>query len=276
VARLLLSRPSEDWSQWRFAEAEGSFGFPSGAEISAVLLFDANEDERPDLLFATASPDPAGSLRFLLNEGEGRLTEATGPAGLVRKEPVLSLAAADLDLDGFDDLLAGTRALSPDRVFLNQGGTGFREATVSSQGGYLDETVAWAAGDLEGNGSTDLLAVKHDGRVRWLEATGSPARWLRISLPGQPAGTRVEVSARDPDWVLRTTTRRVGVEPILTIGLGAGETIERLEVFDAAGGEALKTLETLEPNRLVEVDLPKRPAKRPVVPMAAPAVAGGK
>jgi hypothetical protein len=66
------------------------------------------------------------------------------------------------------------------------------------------------------------------------------------------------------------------VEPILTIGLGAGETIERLEVFDAAGGEALKTLETLEPNRLVEVDLPKRPAKRPVVPMAAPAVAGGK
>lgn len=275
-ARLLLSRPADDWSQWRFAEAEGKFGFPSGAEVSAALFFDSNQDQRTDLLLATASPDPAGSLRFLLNEGEGRFTEATEAAGLIRKEPVLSLAAADLDLDGFDDLVAGTRALSPDRVFLNQGGTGFREATVSSQGGYLDETVAWATGDLEGNGSTDLLSVKRDGRVRWLEATGSPARWLRIALPGQPAGTRVEVSARDQDWVLRTTTRVIGQEPALTVGVGGGETIERLEVFEAGGKEALKSLEAVEPNRLVVIELPKRPGKRPVVPMTAPAVAGGK
>jgi hypothetical protein len=276
AVRVLLSRPAETWSEWRFADADGNLGFPSGAEISAALLFDGNADQRPDLLLATATPDPSGSLRFLLNEGEGRLAEATDAAGLAGKDPVHSLAAADLDLDGCDDLLLGTGALAPDRVFLNRGGTGFREATVSSQGGYLDETIGWAAGDLEGNGTTDLLAVKRDGRVRWLEATGSSADWIRLALPGQPAGTRVEVSSRDADWVQRTIPFTVGQEPFLTIGLGAGETIERVEIFAAGGTESLKTLEKLEPNRLVVVELPKRPAKRPVVPMTAPAVAGGK
>lgn len=274
--RLLLSRPAHVWSEWRFADTGGNFGFPSGAEVSAALLFDGSEDQRPDLLLATSAPDPSGSLRFLLNDGEGRLSEATEAAGLKASDPVHSLAAADLDLDGCEDLLAGTGALSPDRVFLNHGGTGFREATVSSQGGYLDETTGWAAGDLEGNGTTDLLAVKRDGRVRWLEATGSPARWIRLALPGQPTGTRVEVRTRDADWVLRTVSRTLGQEPFLTVGLGAGETIERLDVFAAGSTESLKTLEKPESNRLVVIELPKRPAKRPVVPMLPPSEEAGK
>src|SRR5690606_38532233 len=275
--RLLLSRPAELWSDWRFEEVEGEFGFASGATVSVATFLDCDNDARPDLVVATAEPAPGeGSLRLLLNAGEGRFADATEAADLDIEEGVLSVGVADLDLDGHEDLLLGTGPLVPDRVFANQGGTGFREVTVAAQGGWLDGTTAWAAADLGGDGGVDLFAVTHEGRVRWLEAAGSSEAWLRVAAPGQPAGTRLVVSVRDADWVVHTFQRRFGEEPILTLGLGGGEIVERLEVYDATGTEPLKTLEKIEPNRLVVVELPKRPAKRAVVPMAAPVVAEGE
>ncbi len=271
-ARLLLSRPAGAWSDWRFEEVAGEFGFASGTPVSAARFFDCDNDARPDLILATAlSGGEEGALRLLLNAGEGGFADATEAAGLEIREGVRSLGVADLDLDGYEDLLLGTGPLVPDRVFANQGGTGFREVTVAAQGGWLGETTAWATADLGGNGGVDLFAVKRDGRVRWLEATGSEDRWLRVAAPGQPAGTRLVVSVRDGDWVVHTFQRRFGEEPVLTLGLGAGEIVERLEIYDATGAGPLKAMEKIEPNQRIVVELPQGPAKRDVVPMAEPA-----
>ena len=269
--QLLLSQPSATWSDWRFVPSDGVFDFPADAPVSAALFFDADNDARPELLLASTSTDPAaGSLRLFHNEGAGAFTDVTEAAGLIHGEAVLSLATADLDLDGYDDLLLGTPALSLNRVFANQGGLGFRPVTVATQGGYLDETLTWVTSDLEGNGTADLLATKGDGSVRWLEATGSGEPWVRLALPGQREGTRLVVTTRDRDWVAHTLTRRLGLEPVLTLGLAGGESIERLEIFSTNGNEAIKTLEDIEPNRLHIVALPKPPLSRAVVPVTAP------
>lgn len=269
--QLLLSQPSANWSDWRFVPSDGVFDFPADAPISDALFFDADNDARPELLLASTSTDPAaGSLRLFHNEGAGAFTDVTESAGLIHGEAVLSLATADLDLDGYDDLLLGTPALSLNRVFANQGGLGFRPVTVAAQGGYLDETHTWVTSDLEGNGTADLLATKGDGSIRWLEATGSGEPWVRLALPGQREGTRLVVTTRDRDWVAHTLTRRLGIEPVVTLGLAGGESIERLEIFPANGNEAIKTLEDIEPNRLHIVALPKQPLSRAVVPVTAP------
>ncbi len=270
--RLLLSQPAAAWSDWRFVTVEGPFGFPGDAPVSAVLFFDIDNDARPELLLASAKSSPeSGSLRLFQFGGAEGGTDITEAAGLMRGEPVLSLAAADLDLDGYDDLLLGTPALSLDRVYANQGGLGFRPVTIAARGGYLDETLAWLSCDLEGNGTADLFSIRADGRVRWLEATGSTEPWLRLALPGQREGTRIVLSTRDRDWVARTITRRLGPEPVLTLGLAGATSIERLEVLPPTGTEPLKTVEGLAPNQLHVITLPQAPLPRAVVPVEAPA-----
>lgn len=269
--RLLLSEPADLWSDWRFIAAEGPFEFPGDATVSAALFWDVDLDTRPELLLASAKTGPdASSLRLLQADEHGTYADITEAAGLTRGEPVLSLAVADLDLDGYEDLFLGTPALSLNRVFANQGGLGFRPITVAVQGGYLDETVALLTSDLGGNGTADCLAVKSDGRVRWLEATGSSEPWLRLALPGQRAGTRLVITTRDRDWVAHTQTRRLGPEPTLTVGLAGGESVEKIEVLPPTGTEVIKSFDSLAPNQMHLLALPKPPLPRAVVPVDAP------
>lgn len=270
--RLLLSQPASVWSDWRFADAAGAFNFPGDAAVSAALFWDVDLDTRPELLLASAKTSPdASSLRLLQADEKGGYADITEAAGLTRGEPVLSLAVADLDLDGYDDLFLGTPALSLNRVFANQGGLGFRPITVAVQGGYLDETVALLSSDLGGNGTADCLSVKSDGRARWLEATGPSEPWLRLALPGQPSGTRISIMTRDRDWVAHTLTRRLGSDSALTVGLAGGESVEKIDVLPATGAEVIKTFDSLSPNQMHLLDLPQTPLPRAVVPVDAPA-----
>ncbi len=267
--RLLLSRPADLWSDWRFEETAGDFDFPAAAAVSSATFLDSDGDGRPDLLLTTAKPSSA-AVKLLRNEGEGRFADVTSAAGLEMDTGVLSAATIDLDLDGYEDLVLGTSALSLDRVFANLGGTGYRDVSIAARGAYLDETISFAAADLFGDGKAKLLAVKRGGGVRCLEVEGAHHRWLRVVLPGQPTGTRLTATVRDRDWVVSTFHRILGEGSALLLGLGDAEVVERLEVRDAAGGETLKTLEKVAPNRSVVVELPKRPAKRAIVPMDAP------
>jgi hypothetical protein len=93
---------------------------------------------------------------------------------------------------------------------------------------------------------------------------------VRLALPGQREGTRLVVTTRDRDWVAHTLNRRLGGEPVLTLGLAGGESIERLEIFPANGTEAIKTVEGLASNQLHVIPLPKPPLPRAVVPVTAP------
>ena len=114
-----------------------------------------------------------------------------------------------------------------------------------------------------------MLYLNESGRVRWLEACGAMDAWLQVTVKGQPPGTRVSLTIRDKDWVLHPLERRLNTESSIMIGIGQADIIERLEVLGPDGGEPLATLEKIEPNREVVIELPKRPKKRAVVPMQA-------
>lgn len=279
--RLYANRPAASWSEWRFEELPVATDSSVGGEVTGAAFFDFDNDGRLDLILAYGEPkaEPAPDqplaaagrfVRLLRNEGEGRFSDVTETSGLDPGGPVTALGIADLDLDGFEDVLLGRPALVPNEAFLNLGGSGFSAISVASGSARLDAPLVYVSADLGGNGSTDLLVLDRSGRLQWLEAAGAPNRWLRLCLPGQPVGTRISLAVRDADWVVQNLERRLGADATLTVGLGSADGVEQIEIRDGIGGEALKVLETVPANDTITVELPKKPLKRAVVPLDTP------
>ena len=278
--RLCLARPSATWSDWRFEDIAADAGIDVGTKSTSAAFFDFDNDGLFDLLLTSATPDPivpakpvdppvgiSGTARLFRNEGKERFTDITDLAGLRLTESVISVGVADLDNDSYEDLLLGTGVLSINRVFWNREGSGFKEISIASQGSYLDGAVSFAVADLDKNGTTDVLYLNESGRVRWLEATGAMDNWLQVTVKGSSPGVRLSLTVRDKDWVLHPIERRLDTASSAMIGIGQADVIERLDVFAPGGGKPLATLEKIEPNREVVLELPKRPKKRAIVPM---------
>lgn len=264
--RLYLAKPAPDWSGWRFENVAETSQVDQGDSASAVF-FDFDNDGRPDLLLSPGSADPNGKLRLLRNEGDGRFADLTAEAGLGEVAGITAVTVADLDNDSYEDLIAGTAALAINRAFWNREGAGFKEVSIVSQGSYLDEPVAYAVADLEGNGTIDLLSRDRSGAVRWLEASGAMDSRLTVTVNHAPPGYRIVLTVRDKDWVLRNIERHPGLERTLMIGIGQADVVERLSLFAPEGGEALHVLEKVKPGEEIVIDLPKQPRQRPVVPL---------
>ncbi|MEQ1840016.1 MAG: VCBS repeat-containing protein [Verrucomicrobiales bacterium] len=280
--RLYLTKSAGAWSEWRFEDQATAAGLAGAAgTTTSASFFDFDLDGNTDLLLtkieSKEAPDtPAssqvettvtGSLRLFRNEGEGNFAEVTEMAGLPGDERVTSAGIVDLDNDGYEDVFLGTGPLSGNRVYWNREGSGFMEISVVSRGSYLDEPVAFDIADPNADGKADIFYLNRTGRIRWLEAGGAMDRWIHLKVTGQPTGTRVSLSFRDKDWVLRSMERPLGLESSMTIGLGQATLIEHLDLFAGNEVEALKTLEKIEPNQTLLVELPKRPKQRAVVPM---------
>lgn len=269
--RLYLTNPSENWNDWRFEDLAPAVGLAGATgTTTSASFFDFDLDGRPDLLLTTIESEVKGTVRLFRNEGEAHFLEVSGTSGLPLDEKVTSAGLVDLDNDGYEDIFLGTGALSGNRVFWNQEGSGFREISVVCRGSYLDEALRFDIADPNADGRADIFYLNGSKKIRWLEATGAMDRWIHLQVKEHPPGTRVSLSFRDRDWVLRTIVRPLGLDSSLTIGLGQAAIIERLDILAETGSEPLKTMEKIEPNRTLLVELPKRPKMRAVVPMESP------
>ena len=135
----------------------GAFGpalvivLSAGADLSAVLAVDVNGDGDFDLV---ATNRTAGTVSVLLGMGNGTFSPATSSAV---GADVACIAAADFDRDGKLDVAGALQASGRVRLLLGHEDGTFAPATDFSAGGT--GPVSIAVGDLDGNGSQDLVVA---------------------------------------------------------------------------------------------------------------------
>ncbi len=162
----------------------------AGKDFSQAVVFDAqvadfNHDGNFDLVLWSSS-----GYQVLLNRGEGRFVAVTHLPSIAPPVELFAFrgTTADLNGDGFDDLLA--LDASGKWHFLANRAARFEEATLDlpTTGG---DRIAWLAPAwLKGPGSLDLVAFTLQGRFAAFEKVGPPPRWLEVRLSGSKSNTQ--------------------------------------------------------------------------------------
>ena len=132
-----------------------------------LALADFDGDGDVDLVVVDGSTlerakagEPGLPPRLFLNDGTGRFAPAGEPWAMAGGRWGFGAATGDVDGDGWVDLVV--TQWGPTRLFLNQGGRGFREVTPEDSGLVGERWGASAAlFDYDGDGALDLVQVNY-------------------------------------------------------------------------------------------------------------------
>ncbi|HEX7087661.1 MAG TPA: CRTAC1 family protein [Vicinamibacterales bacterium] len=255
-----------------FEEVAAALGVDRPLMSFATWFFDYDNDGWLDLYVANfvpsvtevvrgflGLPPRAETMRLYRNNGRGGFEDVTERVGLARVSLAMGANFGDIDNDGFLDFYLGTgapsyAALVPNVLFRNENGQRFVDVTSSSGTGHLQKGHGVSFGDVDGDGSEELLVnvggfVPGDAYWKTLfRSEGPRGRWVTLRLTGTRsnrfgAGARITVHARMRDGSVRQIHRVVstggsfGASPYRQhIGLGDAESIQRIEVWWPASG----------------------------------------
>ncbi len=269
--KLLMNRGSNNNGQWQFQDIAARAGV-LGPKLSKVAGFlDFDNDGWEDIVAVAndlTAQDSAGGaalkrllgkkntldgLKLYRNNGNETFSEQQLAAGLQGQHHAEGLQIGDFDNNGWPDLYLGTGAPSlfailPNRLFLNQNGKVFTDASMNGAG-HLQKTKGIALGDMDNDGDTDVVAITggvFDGDVAnaayFENRDSSHHHWLQLDLRGSTAnrdakGARVAVTVIDngKKRTIRATcstgTNSGGNSRMVEIGIGKAQKVEKLEVF---------------------------------------------
>ncbi len=209
--------------------------------VRKIVLGDVDGDGDLDILIASTDvsdpADPSGTVDWLRNPGDPSGGGWDGFAiDTARAEPT-GLAAADIDADG--DLDVVTADIHTDQVLV------YKNDGTPTDGGWvteeaddaLDGARSVAIGDLEGDGTLDLVAAGGIGAtIAWYEGPG--AGWSRHNIATSYLGAG-DVSTVDLD--------RDGDLDVVARAFNDGD-VSWFENFDGQAGVWLE--------RLIDGDVP--------------------
>jgi hypothetical protein len=116
-----------------------------------VTVVDLNGDNRPDIVVANRSEDQPGANYACLNDGRGHFPSCRA----FSTESATTIAAGDINGDGFPDLVVPNRDGGQSYIYLNDGKGTFAEKHPF--GPLKTETRAIALADLNGDGRLDII-----------------------------------------------------------------------------------------------------------------------
>ena len=151
----------------------------------AAVVFDYDRDGDNDV-FAVA---PAGHApRLLRNDGDGVFADVAAAAGVAEGPPGSTVAACDLNNDGYRELYVGVASdAGTDRLFLNNRDGTFSDITESAFGSAANPRAAssLACADVDGDGWLDVYVGNGPEQPEPVAGQRFPARTLQRSLPQQ-------------------------------------------------------------------------------------------
>lgn len=171
---------------------DGTFGAIStvGTAVNSFAVGDLDGDKIPELVTTSGisgAAVPPGTLAVYTNKGDATFS---APVDLPVSSPAHSVLVADVNGDGRLDIAAGCELSTLD-IFVNKGGGQF-----APEVSYIDSGPApgaptgslyalqVAAGDLNGDGATDLAVVIGDfGRLTFLINKGDGTFSSSVTLP---------------------------------------------------------------------------------------------
>jgi hypothetical protein len=224
-----------------------------------VAVADYDEDGYVDIAKTNFSDDVPNLYH---NNGDGTFTDRVYESGLGARTQFLGwgIHFIDVDNDGLKDLLmvnghvypevehgsANYKYRQPRLLYWNVGGGRFKDLSQSA-GAAINET--WtsrgsAVGDLDNDGSLEVVINNLDGRPSLLKNFGTKKNWLQVRCIGTKAnrdavGARVYVYVGDRHVSGEVQTGSSFLsqnDPRVHVGLGDDTTYQRIEV-QWPGGE---------------------------------------
>jgi tetratricopeptide (TPR) repeat protein len=220
----------------------------------------------------------ASTPKLYRNDRENGFVDVSREAGLDRIIMAMGCNYGDIDNDGYLDIYEGTGMpmysyLVPNVMLKNDRGLRFLDATTSSGTGHLQKGHGVSFGDWNNDGYADLF-VRAGGATRGDQANavlfqnpGGTNHWIYVKLIGKKtnrAAIGAVVKATLPDEPVRPSPNiryRVvsagsswgGNGFPMTIGLGASNKIDKLEIFWPAS-KTTQTFQDVKVDQAITID----------------------
>jgi hypothetical protein len=269
--KLFMNRGGTSQENWKFEEISANANVSDPQESFPTWFFDYNNDGWEDifvscydrfLLKQCSMEVTADYLGVRSNSDFPRLYEnnknesfanSTQKANLNRILPTMGCNYGDIDNDGYLDFYLSTgapdyRSITPNRMFRNNQGKTFQDATYSGNFGHIQKGHGIGFADLDNDGDQDIYAVM-GGSVSGdifqnalFENPGNNNQWITLRLKGTTSnrsaiGARIKITVENKDGSFRDIYNTLssggsfGANSLQAeIGLGDCKTIKNIAV----------------------------------------------